>query len=287
MRIREYGTSGPPVIVLHGGPGAPGSAAGLARGLAGEFRVCEPFQRGSPGPNGEDMGHPLTVALHVADLDRLVDGLGAHSRDERPALVGHSWGAMLALAYAAAHPGRVAALALVGCGTFDETARARLHAICDERMDGALRRRLRDLEAEFPDPDVRLRVRGELLEPLYSYDAVGDEASEPCDGRANRETWGDMLELEATGVYPAAFAAIDVPVLMLHGAYDPHPGRMIRASLEPHIRRLEYREWESCGHYPWRERAVRDDFFAFLRAWLRRWYAGEDPPIPDLHETSP
>jgi pimeloyl-ACP methyl ester carboxylesterase len=57
---------------------------------------------------------------------------------------------------------------------------------------------------------------------------------------------------------------------MLHGAFDPHPGRMIRASLEPHLRELEYHEWERCGHYPWLEKAVRDDFFPVLCAWLRR-----------------
>ena len=26
---------------------------------------------------------------------------------------------------------------------------------------------------------------------------------------------------------------------------------------------------ERCGHYPWLERAVRDEFFALLRGWLR------------------
>ena len=31
---------------------------------------------------------------------------------------------------------------------------------------------------------------------------------------------------------------------------------------------LEYREWERCGHHPWREKAVRDEFFAVLRQWL-------------------
>jgi len=69
-------------------------------------------------------------------------------------------------------------------------------------------------------------------------------------------------------VYPKAFSAISSPVLMLHGTYDPHPGRMILASLKPHIPQLEYCEWERCGHYPWREKAVRELFFSTLRDWL-------------------
>ena len=55
---------------------------------------------------------------------------------------------------------------------------------------------------------------------------------------------------------------------MLHGSHDPHPGTMIRDSLLPHLPRLEYREWERCGHYPWVERGVREEFFRVLREWL-------------------
>ena len=77
-----------------------------------------------------------------------------------------------------------------------------------------------------------------------------------------------MLRLQGEGLYPAAFRSIRSPVLMLHGAADPHPGALIRASLAPHLPQLEYREWERCGHYPWLERAVREEFFSVLREWL-------------------
>jgi pimeloyl-ACP methyl ester carboxylesterase len=94
-------------------------------------------------------------------------------------------------------------------------------------------------------------------------------AGEPFDIRAHTETWEDMVRLQDAGVYPAAFAAITLPVLMLHGTYDPHPGQMIRASLAPFLPQWEYREWEHCGHYPWGEQFVRDEF-AVLRKWLAR-----------------
>ena len=81
-------------------------------------------------------------------------------------------------------------------------------------------------------------------------------------------------------MYPAAFAAIHAPVLMLHGAADPHPGPMIRASLQPHLPHLEYHAWERCGHYPWLEKAVRDEFLAILHEWLAR-RSIEAPHLPD------
>ena len=218
MSVRSHGPAvAPTVIVLHGGPGAPGSATGLARAIADPWCVLEPWQSGD------------TVAKHVADLHAL-----ARARCPRPVLVGHSWGAMLALAYAAKHP--VRAVAMVCSGTFDLASRA-----------------------EFK----RLVAAGRE----YDVDPIGREVHE-FDAHENEATWADMLRLQADGTYPATFAAIEAPVLMLHGAEDPHPGPMIRDSLLPHLRQLEYREFARCGHYPWLERHARDGFIEQLRTWL-------------------
>ncbi|HQK93266.1 MAG TPA: alpha/beta hydrolase [Armatimonadota bacterium] len=267
MHVQEWGTKGPWVIALHGGPAAPGSAAPIARALSAQFRVLEPWQRGS----GDE---PLTVARHVDDLHELVASLGG----VRPALVGESWGAMLALAYAAAHPGSAACLALVGCGTFDTRARARLHAILEERASSELRTRLERLAEECPDPGEQLRHRYELTRPLYSYDPVDDdypyECPGPLDMRAHTETWEDMVRQQDAGVYPAAFALIRCPVAMFHGDYDPHPGRMICAGLRRLMPQIEYVEFEWCGHSPWEERHAREPFFAALSEWLERWASG-------------
>ena len=268
LQVREYGTSGRTVVLLHGGPGAAGYMAPVARELAGSFRVLEPFQRRS----GDE---PLTVARHVADLHELIElRCGA----ERPTLVGHSWGAMLALAYAAAHPGRATSCVLIGCGTFDVVARDRLNTVVEQRIDDGLRRRLERLPEEVPDPDERLGVMGNLIAPVYSHHLVDTtQEAEKYDARGHHETWDDMVRLQREGVYPKAFAAIDAPVIMLHGAVDPHPGCMIRSSLEPYLPQLEYRQWERCGHYPWLEEAVRDEFFAALREWLARPPADRRP----------
>ena len=221
----------------------------------------EPWQRGSGG-------EPLTVARHVEDLYELVRSTGDQTR---PALVGWSWGAMLALAYAATHPDSAGAIALIGCGTFDKVARARMRAVLHDRTDDALRQRLEELPRKFPDPGEQVMRAHELSERLYSYDpsaSVPEESGEPFDMQAHTETWHDMLRLQEEGIYPAAFSAITSPVIMLHGAYDPHPGLLIRSSLAPYLPQLEYREWERCGHCPWTEKSVRDEFFGVLKKWL-------------------
>ena len=78
-----------------------------------------------------------------------------------------------------------------------------------------------------------------------------------------------MIRLQADGFHPAACANIDVPVLMLHGEADPHPGVMIYEELRAHMPRLKYRELPQCGHSPWLERWARAPFFETLHTWLR------------------
>lgn len=262
MYVGRWGENGPLVLALHGGPAAVGEAAPIALGLAHLFRVLEPWQRGS----GDEA---LTVARHVEDLHALVR---SECGGVRPAIVGESWGAMLALAYAAAHPESAGPLVLVGCGTFDIASRARMHSILEQRTNEALRHQL-ELVARIQDPDERIRKQYEKTRLLYLFDPIDLVETMPpeaghLDVRAYTETWEDMLRLQREGIYPAAFVAITQPVLMIHGAYDPHPGPMIRDSLLPYLPQLEYLELALCGHSPWLEKGARETFFKTLRDWL-------------------
>ena len=258
------GRTGPEVVVLHGGPAAAGSAYGIAAGLADAFRVLEPWQRGA----GEV---PLTVAVHVADLHHLIT---TRCDAAAPAIVGQSWGAMLALAYAAVHPDRAGPLVLVGCGTFDPVSRTELNRRLDERLTDDLRRQLADLDRQ-PMPDhQRMLAAHQIRQPIYEYDPLpepphpAESHKPPFDMEAHNQTWRDMLALQVGGLYPNAFRAIRSPVLMVHGEHDPHPGALIRDSLTPHIPHLFYQELPRCGHSPWRERHAQDVFFRILREWL-------------------
>lgn len=257
---RRYGDRGPSVYLLHGGPGAPGYLALVARQLSAFARVIEPFQRRSGAK-------PLTVAAHIFDLHALVS---AEASEASPILIGHSWGAMLALCFAAQHPGVAASLVLIGCGTFDPASRERLMQLREERMTPAMHERKARFLKRFTAPNARLRALGSFYQRLDSVDPIPhrDETAE-FDARGHDESWADMLRLQKEGVYPAAFSRVTSPVLMLHGAQDPHPGTMIRGSLSPHVPQIQYVELPNCGHYPWLERIARDEFFARLTAWIR------------------
>lgn len=264
IQAREYGEAEPLIALLHGGPGAPGYMAPVARHLGDFFHVLEPFQRGA--------GHePLSVSRHVKDLHEL---LKFHQDESLPAIVGHSWGAMLALAYSAEYPHAVGALVLIGCGTFDHASRGRMDAVRRERMgDEYKRREARIAERYRNDPNGKLKAVGKLHQIIDSVKLISHkDESVPFDAQAHTESWADMMRLQDEGVYPAAFAAIRSPVLMLHGSEDPHPGTMIRDSLTPYLPQLEYHEWERCGHYPWLEEAAHEAFYEVLKEWLKRQF---------------
>jgi pimeloyl-ACP methyl ester carboxylesterase len=258
--VKHYGPNGQSVVVVHGGPGAPGGADLLAQALADPFHVLEPWQRLS-----SDV--PLTVAQHIEDL---ADVLSHEIPGESPALVGESWGAMLALAFASEHPDRVSALALVGCGTFDLKARARLQSTLEERTTAELEEQLAQLATRVSDENERAARAHALSDRLYTYSRAINDPIARLDLKGHTEAWRDMVRLQEAGVYPAAFNTITCPVLMLHGAYDPHPGEMIRDRLGKFIPQLEYTEFDRCGHSPWIEEHARDRFLSTLRSWLQR-----------------
>lgn len=212
---------------------------------------------------------PLTVDRHVADLLEVAP--------RGCALVGWSWGAMLALSFAARHPLRVRSLALVGIGTYTESARAEYRRRMDARLgvEGVLHRdQLRRAVSKTTDDAERDRLlaeEGALATLAQSFELLPEEPDAiEVDAAGHRETWEDVLQRQARGVEPAAFSAITAPVLMLHGADDPHPGRETSETLRRVLPQLEYVELARCGHLPWRERFARERFFELLTAWLAR-----------------
>jgi pimeloyl-ACP methyl ester carboxylesterase len=265
IEVRHHG-AGPPVAVLHGGPGAPGSAVSLARSLAGEFSVLEPLQR-----RGGSV--PLTVEQHVSDL---VAAVGTPMP-----IIGWSWGAMLGLSFAAIHPDRLRALVVVGCGTYDERSRALYREAVARRLGPEGSARMAQLGARLDaapaaEKDGVFAEMGRLAGAADAWEPIGDATGDlPADAAGHAETWGDVLRLQESGIEPARFGAIRVPVLMIHGSEDPHPGAATRDVLAAFVPQVEYVEIPGCGHAPWLERTGREPFFAMLLPWLRR-QAGSD-----------
>jgi pimeloyl-ACP methyl ester carboxylesterase len=98
------------VVCIHGLTASHVCWASIAEALSPEFRVIAYDLRGRGESDKPDKGYGL--AAHVADLARLLDHYGL----DRPIVMGHSLGAMIALVFAVDRPERVSRLVLIDGG---------------------------------------------------------------------------------------------------------------------------------------------------------------------------
>ena len=117
------------LIVINGGPGLSHVAEPPAGVLAPAYRVVFYDQRGtglsrSPRVQTYDLPH------QVGDVEALRRRLGAKRVD----LLGHSWGGLIAAAYAARYPQHVQALVLVDAEPADGAAAAQGTALMGQRI---------------------------------------------------------------------------------------------------------------------------------------------------------
>jgi pimeloyl-ACP methyl ester carboxylesterase len=108
LHARDWGGDGQAVLLLHGLASNARIWDGVAPRLVGAgLRVVALDQRGHG--ESDQPGEGYDFAAVARDLEAVLGGAGL----DRPVLVGHSWGANVALRYAADRPGEVAGLALV------------------------------------------------------------------------------------------------------------------------------------------------------------------------------
>ncbi len=255
---RIYGAAPYTVAVVHGGPGAPGTMAPVARELASEWGVLEPLQTA------------MSLDGQIEELREALVRYGALP----VTVVGSSWGAMLGFLLAARYPALVRKLILVGSGVYEERYAAHIEQTRLSRLSEGERIQAQLLMDALHDPFVvdkgiafgelgALFTRTDAFDPL-TLDTEVFEAQYLMYQRV----WQEVQALRARGALLEAGSHITCPVVAIHGDYDPHPAEGIREPLSRVVQDFRFILLERCGHLPWIERLARDDFFRVLRAEL-------------------
>ena len=242
--------NGPPVLLLHGGPGLGFDyLRDLAEELAEENDVAWYQQRGQ-APSAVEGPH--TVAADVDDARRVLDALGW----ETAYVVGHSWGGQLALHVAEAMPDRlrgvlcVDPLGAVGDGRWPE-----FDEEIFRRTPESVRDRAREIDelSMHGGADNALALEGmRLVWPAYFADP---EAAPPMP------EVGVAIERTAQMVPPinaelpkleAGLPQIRVPVGFVHGSRSPMPVEASTDAAE-RIPGAWVEVVEGAGHFIWVE----------------------------------
>ncbi len=143
---------GPPLILLHGLFGAGQNWGAIRRALEPRHRVLTPDLRNhGASARGDDMSY----ATMAEDLAQTMDEAGI----ARAAVLGHSMGGKLAMAFALAHPERVERLVVADIAPvrYPPALRGYVAAMQAIPLDAGLSRRDADaaLAATIPEPGIR------------------------------------------------------------------------------------------------------------------------------------
>ena len=242
--------SGPPVLLLHGGPGLGfGYLRELADELAQENDVAWYQQRGLEPSAVEG---PDSVAADVADARRVLDALGW----QRAYVVGHSGGGHLALHVAEAMPERLlGVLAVDPLGAIGDGRWPEFDEEIFRRTPESVRERAREIDelstaGEADDELARAGMR--LVWPAYFADP--ERAPPMPELRIATERSAEMVpsifaELPAL---EAGLPGIRVPVGFVHGSQSPMP---LSASTDAadRIPGAWVEVVEDAGHFTWVE----------------------------------
>ena len=275
LYYRDIG-QGPPIIVLHGGPSFDHNylLPDLDR-LADAFRLIYYDQRGR-GKSAEniqptEVSHPIRDGRSRSPARLLPTGAVA--------LLGHSWGGLLAMEYALRHPERVSHLILLNTApaSYDDCV------LFERERDAAAGddvETLRTLEsrpgfAEGDDLEARAAYdriyfrstlrSPELLDRLIEHLRVGwTKEGILKAGAIGNQLWRETYESAGYNLLPA-LTQLRIPTLIVHGDYDFVPVACATHIAEaiPGASLVVLRD---CGHFSYIERpdevrAALDEFF--------------------------
>ena len=279
--VREVGPADAPVlVVVHGGPGGNHLSLGPLEQLSPEYRVVLYDQRGtgesdrldvSP-ENPASMGR-LALSENVEDLEALRKSLDR----EKITLIGHSWGATLAVFYTAAYPEHVEKLIVYSGGPEDadlaNRKRAAHDAMLTDEEKGRLKEGARALGAAMQGGASQeeldrkfMALAGVIFGSLYCERPTQASAEKGRAGFWANQIAGAYVESFDYPAFLDTLSRVEAPVLLTWGRCEPSPRERLTRLLDP-LPNARFVVFEKSGHNAMEEEATL--FFKVLRSFLR------------------
>jgi proline iminopeptidase len=242
--------------------------------LSDSFRLIYYDQRGRGKSAGQVQPEDVTLRSEVEDLE----GLREYFHLESAAVLGHSWGGLLAMEYALRHPGRVSHLILMNTAPASHDDYLLLRQ--DRRRRAAadveeLKARSAGAGYQQGDPDTvaeyyRIHFRSALRRPQHLESVIKSLRSSftqewilkarQIEERLMHETW-----LSSEYNLLPRLEGLNIPTLVIHGDYDIIPVECV-AHIAQAITGARFVLLRECGHFSYLERSneVRKEIADFV-----------------------
>ena len=246
INCRQYGSPPHSIVLIHGGPGAAGEMAPLARILSDSLGILEPLQTAS------------TIYRQIAELKNV---LGKNST-QPVTLIGYSWGAWLSFIFAAEYPLLAKKLILISSGPFEEKYAVAIQQTRLNRLAEDERKEVENLLKILEKTDTKLKNRllarlGFLFAKADAYDPIfhqPDESAVQIQFDIYKSVWAEAAEFRRSGRLLNYGQHITCQVIAIHGDYDPHPAAGVERPLSAVLKNFRFILLNDCGHKPWVEK---------------------------------
>jgi pimeloyl-ACP methyl ester carboxylesterase len=250
-----YGEAPFSVVLIHGGPGCPGSMTPVSREISKYCGVIEPFQTSK------------SIEGQIRELSDVIKKYA----DAPVILIGHSWGAWLSFIFSAKRPSMVKKLILISCAPFEEKY---VSGISDLRMARITLQEKVEVEKlvkllnnqGIENNKAIFKRFGEIMSKADSYEAIisdNDETEYQPD--VFFSIWNEAVNLRQTGELLQFGHKIKCHVTVIHGDYDPHPSDGVKVPLSGILKDCKFILLEKCGHTPWLEKYALEKFYEILK----------------------
>jgi len=252
--IRKYGKEPFQIAVIHGGPGALGEMAPVAKELSKLYGVLEPFQT------------EISIDGQIQELKDLLETYGSLPFT----LIGHSWGAWLAYIFASQYPEFVKKLILISSGPFEDKYVSSMEETRLNRFTDEEKNRINDLMKCLKDSNIDDKKDiwsefGSLMSKVDNYSPIYVENDSIQSDVFFGNVINEAMILRKNGQLLDLGHKIKCPVVAIHGDYDPHPYLGVQAPLSNVLQTFQFFLLEKCGHDPWSELYAKDEFYRILK----------------------
>lgn len=255
-----FGESGTalPMLVVNGGPGLSHAyllPTDVWKQLAQKRRVIFYDQRGTGASKPLAPGAPQTMDAQIADLEAVRKGLGL----TKFILVGDSYGGLLSIAYASAHPDHIAKLVL------SDAAGSNLNDIVhlfDQVFPDAMEKEKQEekqhtvMTQEVADETMRNHFKLIFYSPeqrdLY-FKKLGPIRTLGFDVAVSEAVTKDASQMD----YTPKLAGFKFPTLVITGRYDMNVAPLTAWRLKQAIPGAQLVFFEKSSHFPWFEEPAK------------------------------